>query len=77
MSQEEAQAFMAECEKKYADRYTDKEQEYARVKRNLDKGVEPPVIVPKPRQHGNHDDQRRSHYHQNSHHQRHYNRDRY
>ena len=82
MTPEEAEEFVKECEKKFADRYTGKDPEYDRVCRTLDSGGSvPPTIVGDTghRQRGNNDHHRSSwdrdqDRHRHGHHQdrRHY-----
>ena len=49
MSPEECAAFVKECEEKFANRYTEKDPEYARVCKNLITPSVPPLIPPRPR----------------------------
>ena len=48
MSPEEAAAFVKECEEKFANRYTEKDPEYARVCKTLTTGSVPPLIPHRP-----------------------------
>ena len=48
MGPEETATFLKECEEKFANRYTKKDTEYARVSKTLTTGCVPPLIVYKP-----------------------------
>ena len=63
MTPEETDKFLQEMEKKFANRYTEKDSEYARVTKTLQQGSsQPPLIEHKPKNHGNYGNHRRDRY---------------
>ena len=76
-------SFPKECEEKFANRYTEKDTEYARVCKTLTTGCVPPLVPYKPRNNDYNSDRRdhhrgdrghdrRDHRGDYHHHQRHY-----